>query len=141
MHTEHVKIALAIIERDNRILLLHRRDLEPQWDGKWEFPGGKIEAGEQPDQAVHREVQEETGLTIDEAALLCVHHHDWHLEDRTLHVELYCFTASNREGDFHLEPEKCSEARWVDVQEALTYDCLVANHDLLLKYVSHLDRN
>ncbi len=57
-----VDVALALVVRAGRVLL-QRRDLhDPVMPGLWEFPGGKLEAGEPPGSAAIRELREETGL-------------------------------------------------------------------------------
>lgn len=45
-------------------LLAARRTAPPEFAGMWEFPGGKIEPGEGPEEALHREVREELGITV-----------------------------------------------------------------------------
>ncbi|QTH63602.1 8-oxo-dGTP diphosphatase MutT [Psychrosphaera ytuae] len=57
-----IRVAAAIIERDGQFLLSKRLDHLHQ-GGKWEFPGGKIEAGETVEQALTRELQEELNIT------------------------------------------------------------------------------
>jgi 8-oxo-dGTP diphosphatase len=54
-------VAAGILERDGRILICRRRQDQPH-AGKWEFPGGKVEAGESPEQALVRELGEELGI-------------------------------------------------------------------------------
>ena len=56
-----VQVVAAIIERDGRILIC-RRTGEQLHALKWEFPGGKVEPGESPEQALARELEEELGL-------------------------------------------------------------------------------
>ncbi|MDR3703765.1 MAG: (deoxy)nucleoside triphosphate pyrophosphohydrolase [Candidatus Sulfopaludibacter sp.] len=56
-----VQVVAAIIEREGRILIC-RRTREQAHALKWEFPGGKVEPGESPDQALARELEEELGL-------------------------------------------------------------------------------
>ncbi|MET3809828.1 (deoxy)nucleoside triphosphate pyrophosphohydrolase [Arthrobacter sp. UYEF3] len=49
---------------DPRTLLVARRTAPPQFAGMWEFPGGKVDPGEAPDQALHRELLEELGVEV-----------------------------------------------------------------------------
>lgn len=58
-------VVAAVIERDGRVLVCRRRPDHPH-PLKWEFPGGKVEAGEQPEAALRRELREE--LDIEAAA-------------------------------------------------------------------------
>jgi mutator protein MutT len=58
----HRPAALCYIYKDGQVLLLRR--LQPPFAGYWTAPGGKVRPGETPDEAVRREVREETGLTI-----------------------------------------------------------------------------
>jgi 8-oxo-dGTP diphosphatase len=56
-----VQVVAAILERDRRILI-GQRTPEQSHPLKWEFPGGKVEAGESPEQAVIRELEEELAI-------------------------------------------------------------------------------
>jgi 8-oxo-dGTP diphosphatase len=58
-----VPIALVVALRDGRVLVARRPDDAEHLPGVWEFPGGKVEAGESPEEAARRELSEETGLT------------------------------------------------------------------------------
>lgn len=60
--------ACALIDRDNRILLAQRPDGKAM-AGLWEFPGGKIEAGETPEESLVRELEEELGIVTQIACL------------------------------------------------------------------------
>jgi 8-oxo-dGTP diphosphatase len=60
--------ACALIDPDGRVLLAERPAGRPM-AGLWEFPGGKVEAGERPEQTLIRELKEELGITIEEACL------------------------------------------------------------------------
>ena len=60
--------ACALIDADGRVLIC-KRPVGKAMAGLWEFPGGKIELGERPEDAVIREMQEELGVTIKEACL------------------------------------------------------------------------
>src|SRR3954466_3996148 len=61
-------VAVALIDADNRVLLAQRPEGK-QLAGLWEFPGGKIEAGERPEETLIRELAEELGIAGNEACL------------------------------------------------------------------------
>ena len=59
-------VAVAfIIERDGALLMLRRSPAQDFAPGRWETGSGRVEAGEHPEEAVHREVREETGLQVE----------------------------------------------------------------------------
>ena len=60
--------ACALIDADGRVLIA-QRPAGKSMAGLWEFPGGKIEAGERPEQSLIRELKEELGITVSEACL------------------------------------------------------------------------
>ena len=61
-------VAAALIDMDNRVLLA-QRPKGKQLEGLWEFPGGKLDAGEGPEEALIRELREELGVTVKPACL------------------------------------------------------------------------
>ena len=61
-------VAVALIDPDGRILIAKRPEGK-QLAGLWEFPGGKVEPGERPEQALIRELKEELGIDVKEACL------------------------------------------------------------------------
>jgi 8-oxo-dGTP diphosphatase len=61
-------VACALVDADNRILIAQRPPGKAL-AGLWEFPGGKLEPGERPEQTLIRELQEEIGITVKEACL------------------------------------------------------------------------
>ena len=60
--------ACALIDADGRVLIAERPSGKPM-AGLWEFPGGKVDAGERPEDALIRELQEELGIVVNESCL------------------------------------------------------------------------
>ena len=60
--------ACALVDPDGRVLIAQRPADKPM-AGLWEFPGGKVEAGERPEQTLIRELKEELGVVVEEACL------------------------------------------------------------------------
>jgi 8-oxo-dGTP diphosphatase len=60
--------AVALVDADGRVLIAQRPEGK-QMAGLWEFPGGKVEAGERPEETLIRELSEELGIVVQEACL------------------------------------------------------------------------
>ena len=74
---KHTEVAVGILIRADGALLLSTRPEGKAYAGYWEFPGGKIEAGETVEQALRRELVEELGVTIAAAEVWKVTEHDY----------------------------------------------------------------
>jgi 8-oxo-dGTP diphosphatase len=61
-------VAVALVDTDGRVLVAQRPEGKAL-AGLWEFPGGKVEQSERPEQALIRELDEELGITVEEACL------------------------------------------------------------------------
>jgi 8-oxo-dGTP diphosphatase len=117
-----VPIAVAIVEHDSKYLL-QQRSSGQVLAGKWEFPGGKVEPGETPEQAAVRETLEETGLTVRaERTLLEIRHA---YEHATVQLHFIRCAVS----DSTLQPREGT--RWVIAAELSGYDFPAANAPLL----------
>jgi 8-oxo-dGTP diphosphatase len=64
-----VQVAVGVLMRSDNSFLLTSRPEGKAYEGFWEFPGGKLEAGETVEQALRRELQEEIGITIQDCTL------------------------------------------------------------------------
>jgi A/G-specific adenine glycosylase len=102
----HHDVAVGLVIRGGRILVARRHD-RGLLGGLWEFPGGKIRRGERPEDAMAREVQEETGVVVDCATPLAVV--PWRYSHFA--VTIHAFTARWRAG--RARPLGCAEVRWI----------------------------
>ena len=73
-HTPHYTVTAAVIRRDGEVLI-GRRPLDGLLGGLWEFPGGKLEPGEQPESGLRREIREELGVEIEVGRSLGTYRH------------------------------------------------------------------
>ena len=74
---KHTEVAVGILIREDGEFLLSSRPEGKPYAGYWEFPGGKLEAGETVEQALRRELIEELGVTIGPAEVWRVTEHDY----------------------------------------------------------------
>ncbi len=81
-------VAAALVDRDGRVLLQQRAEGR-QMAGLWEFPGGKIDPGERPEEALIRELKEELGIETDTACLAPATFASAPLADKHLLLLLY----------------------------------------------------
>ncbi|WP_319532745.1 (deoxy)nucleoside triphosphate pyrophosphohydrolase [uncultured Cohaesibacter sp.] len=81
-------VAVALVDADNRILLAQRPEGK-NLAGLWEFPGGKLEAGERPEAALIRELEEELGITTKDSCLAPLTFASHAYEDFHLLMPLY----------------------------------------------------
>jgi len=119
-----IEVALAVPVRAGRVLVA-RRAAGAHLEGLWEFPGGKIVSGEEPDRAALRELAEETGLTAATAEPLTVFHYTY--PDRNL--RLHVFVVREPEGDVTTEGGR--DWSWADPAELSSLPMPEANRAIL----------
>lgn len=115
-----IQVAVGILRRGDK-LLVSERPADKPYSGYWEFPGGKIEAGETGEAALKRELHEELGIVVNEAAFWFSHHHDY--PDKSVVLEMWLVD------DFNGEPESRENQvlRWVTYTEMLSLRLLEGN--------------
>jgi 8-oxo-dGTP diphosphatase len=120
------KVVAAIIVREDGKILICQRSKDQPLALKWEFPGGKIEPGEEPHAALARELDEELGITAkigDEITRFS------HTYKNGRGVELAFFRVISFEGE--LKNRIFEDIRWVERRDLPTYDFLEADVKLV----------
>ena len=118
-------VAAALIVRGSEILIGQRRPNQPM-ALKWEFPGGKIEPGESPQQALARELQEELGITATIGPLVTRIRHNYRHGGA---VDLQFFAVREFSGE--IVNQIYNEFRWVRMEELADYEFLAADRGLI----------
>jgi len=118
-------VAVALIMRGREVLICQRRPDQPM-ALKWEFPGGKIEEGEQPRDAMRRELEEELGIVAEVGVEVARIVHEYPGGGS---VELRFFEIRKYQGE--IENRIFREIRWVTRQELLGLDFLEADLGLV----------
>ena len=125
---KHVTVAAAIIVDDGKIFVTQRAHGEFK-DG-WEFPGGKIEQGETPQQAAKREVMEELDTEIEVGELFDTVEYDY----PDFHLTMHCFLCTVKSGDLVLKEHQ--DAKWLTRESLNSVDWLPADIGLIEKLKS-----
>ena len=108
MTLKRVPVVAAVIVRQGKILATQRGYGE--FEGWWEFPGGKVEQGETPEQALVREIHEELNTTIAVGEYLCTAEYDY----PSFHLSMRCYLSTLVDKSFELLEHH--SARWLDLQ-------------------------
>ncbi len=125
-----IKVVAAIIVEEDRIFATQRG--YGAWKDYWEFPGGKIEPGEKPEDALKREIREELDTKIGVHNKLTTIEYDY----PEFHLSMDCFWAEVTEGSLVLKEHKA--AKWLKKTELDSVSWLPADKmviDLLMEKV------
>lgn len=119
---KNIHVSAAIIMKNNKIFVTQRGYGEfKDW---WEFPGGKIEEGETPEECLKREIKEELKADINIDKYLCTVEYDY----PNFHLKMECFICSLIDG--HLELVEAEDAKFITNDQLDNIDFLPA--DLLV---------
>lgn len=122
---KQIEVVAAIIHRDGAYFATQRGYGE--FEGMWEFPGGKIEPGESREDALKREIQEELGVDIYIKELLCTTEYDY----PTFHLTMHCYLCSVASGEIELREHK--SAQWLTAETLDTVEWLPADKEIIAK--------
>ena len=108
-----IKVVAAIIICEDRVFATQRGYGE--FKGGWEFPGGKIEPGESPQEALKREIQEELGVSVVIDQFFCTAEYEY----TSFHLTMHCYLCHIEVGEMMLHEHK--SAKWLTSQ---SLDCV-----------------
>ena len=124
---KRIEVVAAIIhDSEGRIFATQRGYGE--WKDWWEFPGGKMEAGETPEEALKREIREELSTEISVDEFLCTVEYDY----PKFHLTMHCYLCSLMTDSLHLNEHEA--AKWLTKDELNSVKWLPADVEL----ISHL---
>lgn len=131
----------AIIVRDGKILIIREASTNPDGTntGRWDVPGGRMEFGELPEDALKREVREETGLEVEPLGPVAVA--QWQPTIRGERVQIVaiyhrCFSES---GDVRLSNEH-DKFVWISPKDYAQYDFIPNVVSVLEQYITHASK-
>lgn len=126
---KQIEVVAAVIIRDGLVFATQRGYGE--WKDWWEFPGGKMEAGEMPEEALRREIHEELAADISVGQLLTTVEYDY----PKFHLTMHCFLCTLRSGLTLLEHEA---ARWLAPADLHSVKWLPADKGVVAMLEEHL---
>ncbi len=118
-----IRVVAAVIKKENKIFCTQRG--YGDFKGGWEFPGGKIEEGESPQEALVREIKEELDADIKVGDLIKTVEYDY----PTFHLSMDCFWCELVSGEIELKEHE--DAKWLDKNNIDSVDWLPADLDLI----------
>lgn len=118
-----VEVVAAIICDNNKHIFATQRGYGEFKDG-WEFPGGKVEAGESKEDALKREIEEELDAVINVGNLLKTIEYDY----PNFHLVMHCYFATIKDGELVLKEHEAS--KWLSIDDLYSVNWLPA--DLLI---------
>ena len=123
-----ITVVAALIKKNNKVLIAKRSTGDNNVYGKWEFPGGKVEANETEESAIEREIKEEFEMDIKAKRFIINNICEYPNKE----VDLRLYECEYISGDFKLHDH--SEYAWVEKERLLEYD--LAKADIpLAKYL------
>ncbi|MEZ4820129.1 MAG: (deoxy)nucleoside triphosphate pyrophosphohydrolase [Bdellovibrionota bacterium] len=121
-----IQVAALVLEDQHKRILIGQRRQGDSNEGKWEFPGGKVERDESFEQALHREIREELTLELEDISFF----HETCYQYPLIKVHIQFFYAQMKMTK-ELAPHAHQKLQWVSKQMLDQYDFLDANKQVL----------
>ena len=131
---KQIRVVAAIIRKEDKIFATQRGYGE--WKDWWEFPGGKMEAGETPEEALKREIREELSTEISVDDFLCTVEYDY----PKFHLTMHCYLCSLLTEALHLNEHEA--AKWLARDELDSVKWLPADLEVVgkMKQIERIGR-
>lgn len=126
-----VPVVAGLLLKDSKVLVGRRPD-NKNLGGKWEFPGGKIESTESPEEALYRELREELDIEVSSSQLIYTNTHNYGETSFILIFYKILFWKGLPKTNYH------SELKWVNVEELKSLSLPEANEKLLPQIILSL---
>ena len=110
-----IEVVAAIIVKDHKVFATQRGYGE--WKDFWEFPGGKIDAGETPEEALRREIKEELDTEIAVGELFTTIDYDY----PTFHITMHCYLCTIENGSLTLLEHEAAKWLSLDQLDSITW--------------------
>ena len=110
-----IEVVAAIIVKDHKVFATQRGYGE--WKDFWEFPGGKIDAGETPEEALCREIKEELDTEIAVGELFTTINYDY----PTFHITMHCYLCTIENGSLTLLEHEAAKWLSLDQLDSITW--------------------
>lgn len=127
-----IEVVAAVLHGDGKYFATQRGYGE--FEGMWEFPGGKMEAGESPEEALKREIREELGVEIAVEKFICTTDYDY----PSFHLTMHSYLCHLQSGEIKLLEHK--SALWLSPDELDTVEWLPADRAVIRDLKPSVDR-
>lgn len=124
-------VTIGIIKRNSLFLIAQRKSdsyLEPS---KWEFPGGKVETLEHPENSLKREIKEELNVEVSIKNIFDVNSHIYFRDNKKIHIVLIAYLVQWISGE--AQNLECQDSKWVKINELQNYEFVAGDIPIMEK--------